>query len=262
MANLLQRVNCVETPSGFLLTWDIADGAEINKTTVYGLNGSSQFIIEQPFIPTRRCLLAPNNYNLITAFKVAVVDNYGALEESEPIAPQRMKKAERLLIKDIRRRNLINMKASPIGSYPAKILFRRIDGPACELCGSGVCGGHGGSAASEYCPMCLGTGVKDPFIAYPVTELLSGISPHDDNPVSQPDVQRSHVIRQFLSVFDLMLNVGDVFVTGTEVYKILEQQVQASVGGVPASYIIKAVKLPPEDPKYNTLIALAPGECK
>ncbi len=262
MAKLLQRINCIETPSGFLLTWDVAEGAEIVRTTVYGLNGSSQFILEHPFIPTRRCLVAPKNYNLITAFKIAVVDSYGVTEDSDPIAPQRMKKAERLLLKDIRRRNVINMKASPIGSYPSKILFRRIDGPACELCGSNICGGHGGTAASEYCPVCLGTGIQNPFILYPQTELLHGLSPHDDSPVSQPDVQRSHVIRQFMSVFDLMLNVDDVFVSGTEVYKILEQSVQHSVGGVPASYILKAVKLPPEDPKYDTLISISKGASK
>jgi hypothetical protein len=262
MTKLIQRVNCIETPSGFFLTWDIAEGSEILRTTVYGLNGSSQFILEQPFIPTRRCLLAPKNYNLITAFKVAVVDSYGVAEESDPIAPQRMRKAERLLLKDIRRRNVINMKASPIGSYPSKILFRRLDGPACELCGSGICGGHGGTAASEFCPVCMGTGIQDPYILYPVEELLHGVSPHDDNPVSQPDVQRSHVVRQFMSVFDLMLNKDDVFVTGTEVYKILEQTVQHSVGGVPASYTIKAVKLPPEDPKYDTFITLSKGGCK
>ena len=262
MPKLIRRLNCVETPSGFLLTWDIAEGANILRTTVYGLNGSSQFVLEQPFIPTRRCLIAPKNYNLITAFKISVVDAYGNVDNSDPIAPQRLKKAERLLLQDIRRRSQVYMRATPIGSYPSKILFRRFDGPACELCGSGVCAATGTGAASEYCPMCLGTGIQDPFILYPKTELLHGSSPHDDNPVSQPDVQRSHVVRQFVSVFDLMLNVDDVFVSGTEVYKILEQQVQNSVGGIPATYVIKAIKLPPEDPKYETLIALAAGDKK
>lgn len=260
MSGLLRRINCVETPSGFLLTWDIAEGADIVKTTVYGLNGSSQFVLEHPCIPTRRCLVSPKNYNLLTAFKIAVVDSYGVLDESDPIAPQRMEKAERLLLKDIRRRNLIYYKASPIGSYPARILFRRIDGPVCDRCGSGLCGHAGAEGASDFCPVCLGTGIQDPYIAYPRMELMHGMSAADDREVSDKSVHRSHVIRQFASVFDLALCVGDIFVTGTEVYKVLQQQVTSSVGGVPALYVVQAVKIPPEDPKYDSLIAIA-GAC-
>ena len=257
MGNLIRRVNCVETPSGFLLTWDIAEGVEIRRTTVYGLNGSKQFVIEHPCVPTRRVLLAPSNYNLLNAFKLAVVDVHGDTEESDPISPQRMKKAERLLLNDIRRRNRIYLKSSPIGSYPCRVLFRRIDGMPCERCGSIVCSGKSGDAVSEYCPICLGTGTTDPFIAYPRMELFHGVSPADDKPVSQPDVQRSHVIRTFSTVFDLGIHTDDVFVSGTEVYKVLKQDVGSSIGGVPVNYIIQAIKVPPEDPKYESLITIA-----
>ena len=259
MGKIIQRLNCVESPSGYLLTWDLADGVIARNTTVYGINSSREFIIESPMCDTGRCLIAPSNYSLVNSFKVSVMTSRGELEESPAISPQMMLKHERLLINDIRHRFNIMMKSSPIGSYGCKILFRRIDGEPCEICGSAICSGKGGALVTDLCPQCLGTGIKDPYVLYPKLELLHCETPKDDTDVSDPEVQRSHIIRQFRSVFDLQLKENDMFVTGTEVYRVMQQQVTASVGNVPAVYSLKAIKIATEDHKYNTLINLSKG---
>ena len=258
MSTIIQRLNCVETPSGFILTWDIAEGVVGASTTVYGLNGSRSFVIDSPLITTGRCVISPKNYGLITAFQLSVdTDNDGS-ETTDPISPQRMKKAERLLILDMRRRFDIAVKASPIGSYPSVILLRNIDGARCPNCGGENCSGRGGTAISDYCPICLGTGIKDPYYVYPKKELMHAINPKDDNDIMEnPAVQRSHVVRAFQSVFDLQLRENDVFVSGTEVYRVLQQKISASVGNVPVYYNLTTMKYAPEDPRYQAFMTLA-----
>ena len=263
MANIIQRLNCIETPVGFVLTWDTAEGVRVVKTTVYGLNKAREFIIESPLITTGRFVLDPQNYAMLTGFKVSVVTDEGEIEVSDPIVPQRMTKSERLLINDMRRRAKIYMKSTPIGSYPCTLLLRRVDGPDCECCGSTTCSGRGGEGVSDHCPICIGTGIADPYYVYPRKEILHGISPRDDNNVSEnPGVQRSHITRAFQSVFDLQLKAGDIIVTGMEVYRVMDQKISASVGNVPVYYNLTVIKLAPEDPKYKALIALADGVCE
>lgn len=258
MADLIQRLNCVETPSGYVLTWDIADNVVGAESTVYGLNDSRSFVIESPFISTGRCLVSPKNYALLTGFQVSVSTEDGLSETSDPIVPQRMRKAERLLLNDMRRRAGMYMKSTPIGSYPCAVLLRRIDGQACPECGGENCSGRGGFGVSDYCTKCLGTGIKDPYYVYPRVELFHGVSPRDDNDVMEnPAVQRSHVTRVFQSVFDLQLKTNDVLVTGTEVYKVTKQDISASVGNVPVFYNLTTIKYAPEDPRYNAFTALA-----
>lgn len=257
---LIKSIDCIETPSGFVLHWELAEGLSDPKVTVYGINDAREFQIEQPLITTGRCLIEPKNYALATAFRIAVRDGDGCYQASDPVAPQRMKKAERILIKDIRRRVNTMMRTTPIGSYPCAVLLKRIDGPACEVCGHKVCNGIGGTAVSDNCPVCLGTGISDPYYAYPRMELMHGLSPVDDNTMSQAsEVQRSHKTRVFQSVFDLCVREGDVIVTGTEAYWIQQQKVSASVGNVPAVYQLTCVKFDPEDLRYRTFMELAGG---
>jgi hypothetical protein len=109
----------------------------------------------------------------------------------------------------------------------------------------------------------LGTGIKDPYYCYPGVINFHGVSPKDDNDVSQnPAVQRSHATRMFQSVFPIPLKVSDILVTGSEAYKILEQKISASVGNVPVYYNTTVVKIAPEDPKYPALMHIANGGCE
>ena len=262
MAKIIQRLNCVETPSGYVLTWDVAGGINILRTTVYGLNKEREFIIESPTVTTGRFVLAASNYHLITAFKVAVVTDEGDVEYSDTIAPQRLQKHERLLINDMRRRAEIYMKSSPIGSYPVTVLLRHMDGAACTRCGEAECSGRGGDPISDYCPECLGTGKHEPYYVYPEKILIHGITPKDDNDIIEnPDVQRSHVTRAFQSTFDLSLRPGDVFVSGSEVYRVIDQKIPASVGNVPVYYNVTTIKYAQDDPRYDRFIKLANGGC-
>lgn len=261
MASIIQRLNCVETPVGYVLTWDIAEDVTVVRTTVYGINGAREFIIESPLVSTGRCVVGPENYAMLTAFKVSVVSSDGEVEITDPVVPQRMVKHERLLLKDMRHRANVFLKSNPIGSYPCTILLRRIDGPVCTLCGSSVCSGRGGTAVSDHCPECLGTGISDPYYVYPETELFHGVSPRDDQDVSNPSVQRSHIVRTFQSVFDLQLKEGDVLVMGQEAYRVAKQDISASVGNVPVYYNVTTMKYAPEDPRYPTFMQLAHGGC-
>lgn len=262
MADIIQRLNCVETPSGFVLTWDIASDVDVVRTTVYGLNKEREFIIESPIVATGRFVLDPSNYALVTGFKVQVVTDNGDVEVSDVVSPQRLQKAERLLIKDMRRRAEIYMKSSPIGSYPVTVLLKHTDGAACTTCGSLVCSGRGGDAVSDYCDECLGTGKSDPYYVYPEKILVHGINPKEDRDIMEnPDVQRSHVVRAFQSVFDLNLKAGDALVSGTEVYRVIDQKISASVGNVPVYYNLTTMKLAPEDPRYEAFMLLANGGC-
>lgn len=263
MATIIQRPNCVETPSGFVLTWDIASEVDVLRTTIYGINSEREFILDSPLVATGRFILDPSNYHLITAFKIQVVTDTGDVEVSDIISPQRMQKSERLLIKDMRRRAEIYMKSSPIGSYPVTVLLRHMDGAACDRCGNKICSGRGGiDAVSDYCPVCLGTGKLDPYFVYPEKIQIHGVSPKDDNDIMEnPDVQRSHVTRMFQSVFDLNLRAEDVLVSGTEVYRVMDQKISASVGNVPVYYNLTTIKYAPEDPRYKAFIQLANGGC-
>lgn len=259
MANdIIRRVRCIETPSGYLLTWDTAEGVTVIRTTIYGINSAREFIIESPLVCTGRFVLDPSNYALLTAFKVSVTTDEGIVEVSEEIVPQKLVKQERLLLKDMRRRFDIYARSTPIGSYKCTLLLRRIDGPTCPNCGSEICSGRGGSAVSDYCPICLGTGIKDPYYVYPKDVWFHAISPRDDKDIMEnPAVQRSHIVRSFQTMFDLQLREGDVFVSGTEVYRVMKQDIRSSVGNAPAAYVVETMKYAPEDPRYSRFIELA-----
>ena len=265
-SDIIRRVQCIETPSGYLLTWDTAEGVNVIRTTIYGINDVREFIIESPLVCTGRFVLDPSNYALLTAFKVAVTTEDGLIEVSEPAVPQKLVKTERLLLKDMRRRFDIYTKSTPIGSYKCTVLLRRIDGPTCGNCGSKVCSGRGGGAVSDYCPVCLGTGIKEPYYVYPKDIWVHAVSPRDDNDVIEnPAVQRSHIVRTFQSMFDLQLKENDVLVSGTEVYRIMQQTIAASVGNAPAIFNLQCIKYAPEDPRYLAFTELATGadhDCK
>lgn len=262
MSDVIQRLNCIETSDGFVISWDIAEGEQVVRSTIYGINGAREFVIESPLTSTGRFIIRPENYSLAESFKVGVATADGRIDIQGPVSPQRMTKAERLLINDMRRRAEVYMKSSPIGSYPCRVLLRRMDGPRCLLCGNHECSGHGGLPITDHCPECLGTGISNPYYCYPSTVLFHGVTPKDDNPVSQnPATQRSHVTRAFQSVFPIPLRVSDIIVTGTEAYKIVDQKISASVGNVPVYYNVSVIKIAPEDPKYPTLMNIAFGGC-
>lgn len=257
--SLIRRVDCIEAPSGFLLTWDVADGATIKKSTVYAVSGARQFIIDSPLVSTGRCLISPRNYHLVETFKVSVVSHTGETETTEPISPRRLTREQRLILTDLRRRTLTTMKAAPIGIYEAKLLLRRLDGMPCELCGASVCSGLGGTGAANSCPVCIGTGISDPYYVYDNTVKLQGLNAADDQPVSVPEAQRSHKLRMFSTPFETHIRPGDLIVTGAEIYKVTEHVVPVAVGGVPVNLTLTTYKYEPDDERYKALHNLAYG---
>lgn len=258
--SLIRRVDCMETPQGFLLSWDVVDGVVIKKSVVYAVSKSRQFIIDSPLISTGRCLISPRNYHLAESFKISVVSHTGETETTEPISPRRLTRDQRLILTDLRRRTLTTLKASPVGVYEAKLLLRRLDGMPCELCGPNVCAGLGGSAAANSCPVCIGTGVTDPYYVYDNSVKLLGVNSPDDQNVSSPEVQRSHKIRTFSTPFETHIRPDDLIVTGAEIYKVIEQTIPVSVGGVPVNLYLNCYKYEPDDERYIALRTLAYGK--
>lgn len=257
--SLIRRVDCIETPAGFLLSWDVVTGATIKKSTVYAVSKARQFILDSPLVPTGRCLVSPRNYHLVESFKISVVSHTGETETTEPISPRRLSREQRLMLNDLRRRTLLNLKASPVGVYTAKLLLRRLDGMPCELCGANVCAGLGGRAAANSCPICIGTGITDPYYVYDSDVKLLGLNSPDDQNVSVPDVQRSHKMRMFSMPFETHIRPDDLIITGTEIYKVTEQSVPVSVGGVPVNLVLTCYKYDPEDDRYPALRTLSYG---
>ena len=256
---LIRKIDCVETGRGILLSWELYDGVTPARTTIYGIdNRTRQYSIVSPLITTGRCLVDTRNYPLIQSFRIQITDDCGCSELSDDIAPQRMEKSERLLLRDIKRRVRTWMKATPIGSYPCTLLLRRLDGESCDRCGGGVCATVGGGIPGNACPVCLGTGKKDPYFKYPKVEWMHGETPADDSDNEQlGGLNRSTKYRVFRSVCDIHLKVGDVIVSGSEVYQIIKHDVKASVGNVPADYLLTCAKYSPADIRQPILLELA-----
>lgn len=257
---LIKSIDCVETDSGILLFWELYDGVYNTSTAVYGINKDSrQLELISPIISTGRLLIKADNYPLITGYKIKVTTDTGLIDESDVVVPQKMKKTERLLINDIKRRVRTMFKSTPIGSYEFKLMLRRIEGSSCERCGSSLCAGIGGSGPADSCPICLGTGITDPYYLYPEKELMSGLSAVEDTQefTQNPATLREVKTHTFQSVSDIHLRVNDVLVSGIEIYRVLEHRVNSSIGGAPASYTLTCVKMLPDDPKYKTLLELS-----
>lgn len=256
---LIRKLDCIETSQGILLAWDVLDGVRLVRTTVYGIdNRTRQYSIISPLISTGRCLIDAKNYPLLKSFKLQFVDTEGCVEESDDIIPQRMEKAERLLLNNIKDRMAIWMKSTPIGSYPCTLLLRRIDGEPCDNCGGGVCATSGGALTGDGCPICLGTGIKDPYFKYPKIEWMHGESPVEDVDNKQlAGLNRSTKTRAFRTVCDIHLKEGDVIVTGKEAYQILKHEVKSSVGNAPADYLLTCIKYAPADSRYPIFMELA-----
>lgn len=256
---LIRKVDCIETRDGVLLYWDIMDGVTIRNTIVYGIdNRTRQYSILSPLISTGRCLVDLKNYPLLKAFKLRVIDIDGCSDESDDIIPQRLEKGERLLLTNIKDRMRTWMKATPIGSYPCTLLLRRLDGEPCDTCGYGICAIAGGEIPADSCPICLGTGIKDPYFKYPKLEWMHGETPIEDVDNKQlAGLNRSMKTRVFRSVCDIHLREGDVIVTGGEVYQIVKHEVKASVGNAPADYLLTCIKYAPADQRYSIFMELA-----
>lgn len=259
---LIKKLDCIETGRGILLQWELYDGVVPIKTTVYGIdNRTRQYSIVSPLITTGRCLVDARNYPLIQSFRIQVVASDGCTEMSEDIVPQRMAKAERLLLNNIKERVRTWMRATPIGSYPCTLLLRRLDGEPCDRCGYGVCSTTGGTIPGTSCPECLGTGKKDPYYRYPTIEWMHGETPADDNDNEQlGGVNRTTKFRHFRTVCDIHIKPGDVIVSGTEVYQVIKHEVKASVGNAPADYILTCMKYAPADIRQPILQELARGK--
>lgn len=259
---VIKSIDCVETTEGILLFWELYDGITNTSTSVYGVDKDSrQLELVSPLVSTGRLLINADNYPLITGYKIKVTTEYGLVDESDVITPQKVKKTERRLINDMKRRTRILFKATPIGSYKFKLMLRRLEGEPCECCGSVVCAGVGGEGPSDSCPICVGTGITDPYYLYPNTELMSGITPVEDGiELSQnPATLREIKTHTFQAVSDIHLRVNDMLVSGIEVYKVLEHKVGVSVGGAPVNYTLTCAKLLPDDPKYKVILELSKG---
>ena len=257
---LFQSVECIETIEGILLTWKMKEGVMPKSFIVYGTNKNRTWEIKSPVISTCRCMIKADNDGLASQYKVRVLTMTGDCEESDPRAPQALDRVARRLLKEIKRRELVIYRSHPFGAYESTILLRRQIGRPCTLCGTGRCGGIGEPAVDPSCPVCLGTGISDPYYAYPKAEKILAVPAKDDKMTGTPGAQRLVVNQIFRTVFPGVLREDDVIIIGNEAYVVLSSDVPASVGNTPAVYQLTCSQLLPDDPKYNAIIKCLRGE--
>jgi hypothetical protein len=254
MMRLFQKIDCLETIHGILLTWKLREGVYPKEFAVFGTNRNRTWEIKAPIIDTCRCLISTANDGLASQYKVRVKTMSGDCEESDPRAPQALDKASRILLKEIKRRENVVYRAHPFGAYDAHILLKKQVGKPCPVCGTGKCGGAGGASVDPSCSVCLGTGINKPYYVYPRAERILGVPPKDDKVTGTPGAQRLVVEQSFRTVFPGVIREDDALVIGNEVYVVLEATVPASVGNTPATYQLTCSQLMPDDPKYTAII--------
>lgn len=248
------KVDCIETVEGILLTWVLRDGVVPKKFIVLGTNKNRTWEIKSPVIETCRCMLKADQESLSSLFSVKIQTADGGFEESDPVQPQALDKVARRLLKEIKRREQTVYKSHPFGAYDAYILLKKQIGKPCEVCGTGKCGGLGGTAVDPSCPCCLGTGIKKPYFLYPKIDKVLAVPAKDDKLAGTVGVQRLVVEQVFRTVFPGVFREDDIIVVGGEVYLITESSVAASVGNAPAVYQVKCSQMFPDSPMYLTII--------
>lgn len=252
---LFHTVDCVETVDGILLTWRMKEGVVPKNFVVCGTNKNRTWEIKSPIISTCRCMIQSNSDGLSSLYVVKVQTMSGDYEESDPVAPQALDKVSRRLLKEIKRRELAVYRSHPFGAFDAHILLRRQIGKPCTSCGTGRCGGFGGTAIDPSCQCCLGTGISSPYFLYPKTEKVLGVPAKDDKLTGTPGVQRLAVSQTFRTVFAGVLREDDALVIGNEVYLVVASVIPASVGNAPAVYQLTCSQLMDDDPKRKAIIS-------
>lgn len=250
---LFHHINCVSTIDGVLLEWCIKDECHPRSFQVLANRVERQVVINSPLLYTGRCYIKSDFAGLVNNYQVRVTLDTGETETSEELSPQAIKKEARKLLSEVRRRETVYMKSHPFGAYEFTLLLKNQYGLPCDLCGSGICSGAGGSAIDPGCPICLGTGMSDPYFVYPVKELMLAVDPKDDDITGSEGTQRNIVTRAFRTVCPLYLREDDILMVENEAYVVKKQETVASVGNVPAVYMLTCVQLPTNEPRYPVL---------
>lgn len=250
---LFHHIDCTSTVDGVLLEWSLRDGCVPKAVQVYANKVDRQLVINSPLLYTGRCHIQSDFAGLVNNYQVRITLQSGETELSEELRPQAITKDARRLLSEIRRRELTYMKSHPFGSYEMALILKNQYGKSCEICGNSVCSGAGGYAVDPGCPVCLGTGLNEPYYVYPKKELMLAVSPKDDKVTGSEGTQRNIVTRTFRTVCPIYLREDDIIMLNNEAYVIKSQDVAASVGNTPACYMITCVQLPTNEPRYPVL---------
>lgn len=256
---LFHHIDCIATTDGVLLEWRLKDECHPRSFQVLANKVDRQVVINSPLLYTGRCYIKTDFAGLVNSYQVRVTLINGETETSPELSPQVVDKQARKLLSEIRRRELIYMNSHPYGCYEFNLFLKNQYGLDCELCGSALCSGAGGRAVDPGCPICLGTGLRDPYYLYPKKELMLAVNPKDDKITGSEGTQRNIVTRTFRSVCPLYLREDDILMTGNEAYVVKAQEVVASVGNAPVGYMLTCVQLPTDEPRYHVLRELVGG---
>lgn len=248
---LIHHVNCTSVPDGVVIEWRLLNQTKPRSVTIYANRVDRRLVIkDSPWFSTGRCKIDLHVATLVNNYQLHVEDEHGESEDSEPLRPQLLKPEARRIIQEIRNRELVYMKSHPFGSYRFVLLLKNQFGDPCDRCGDGMCFGKGHTGFDLGCPLCLGTGLKDPYFVFPDFEYMLAVSPKDDKITGDKDAMRNVVTRTFRSVFPYYLREEDVIIAENEAYQIKEQDVVASVGNAPAVYQLTCVQFPMDDQRY------------
>lgn len=250
---LFHHIDCIATTDGVLLEWRLKDECHPRSFQVLANKIDRQVVINSPLLYTGRCYIKTDFSGLVNNYQVRVTLTNGETALSPELSPQAVGKQARKLLSEIRRREVVYMNSHPYGCYEFSLFLKNQYGVDCDVCGSALCSGAGGSAIDPGCPVCLGTGLKDPYYLYPKKELMLAVSPKDDKITGSEGTQRNIVTRTFRTVCPLYLREDDILMTGNEAYVVKSQEVVASVGNMPACYMLTCVQLPTAEPRYPVL---------
>ena len=251
---VFQFINCREVLNGDLVFWGLRDGYIPMRFDVYGTTTGKEWTPVKLGVTTDQVMIKRYNDGLTTAYKVIATCTDGEQDESPMVQPLVLGRQARILIKEVKRREEILMRAHPYGAPLVYILMRRKAGESCPLCGNGICSGGGGTALNPACPICFGTGIKDGYYLWPRRERMLLVPPKDDKKEAPQEIQRNIVFNAFRTVFDGRLREYDLIVVGNEIYDVVDQTVAASIANAPAAYTLTTKQLAPEEPRYRPLI--------
>lgn len=249
---VFRHIDAKEVLGGCLLTWELREDYQALRFDVYESPDGHEWVLTAPNIYADSVLIPRDSgAGLAKFYKVAATTkNEIKPHISMPIAPILLQPVARRLIKTMRAREVILMKAHPYGAPAMTILMRRRYGAACPTCGKDICNGVGGEPIAVDCPICFGTGIEGGYYMYPEERRMMILDPKDDKQEGPQQVSRQIVSHTFHTVFDGRLREYDLLLSGGSIYDIIQQDVAASIAGEPVSYNLHVREWAPEDPRY------------
>lgn len=249
---MFKNIQCLNTLNGKLLSWEILEGHEPSKISVYGTYDGKQWTLLEDDCNTGRYLDPVRTIGLEVIYKLVGIDTLGNKHERDNIGTATYDSKAGLIAKEVHRRETTLYKAHPYSRADVVILMRQNSGRRCPDCGGeDRCPTNG---QNTYCSTCYGTGYIGGYRIYPKKEQMLLVTAHDDKTQPPVEVKRSGAIQMLRTVFTGMIREKDILCIGMDLYTVEKSDCVVSVGTIPVAYMLTAVKVLPESYLYGSLM--------